>query len=70
MLWVKMHQTKLVDKGRSHHKVVVTKAAVCPQLFKESECWFDRVLNPRPPALLNKLYVNSVDQSVWSISVN
>ena len=60
MLWglIKMHQTKLVDKGRSNNKLVITKAAVSPQLFKDPECWSDRGLNPRPPARLNKLELN------------
>jgi len=31
------------------------KAALSPQLFKDSECWPGWGLNPRPPAQLNML---------------
>ena len=34
----------------NHLQIVFVKAALSPQLFKDSECCSGRGLNPRPPA--------------------
>ena len=42
----------LSEKTRksNHLQIVFAKAALSPQLFKDSECCSGRGLNPRPPA--------------------